>query len=117
MRPWRAHSIRSLAGLYSPPPGPSHGRGLTRAVRARSAEKVAAAVKGYVDDINADVTKLPSRGPVSKYALDDGLKGPPPARRAPPPQHRSCGRGRGCARACRRLTGLCVRRQARWNLR
>ncbi|KAJ1474482.1 hypothetical protein T484DRAFT_1635481, partial [Baffinella frigidus] len=40
-----------------------------------SAEKVAARVKQYVEDINADVTKLPSRGPVSKYALDDGVKG------------------------------------------
>ena len=101
------HSPRTPAGLYLPPPGPPHGRGLTRAARARSAEKVAAAVKGYVDDINADVTKLPSRGPISKYALDDGLKGPPP-RPARPPLRSTALAGVGAARAHAAASQGCV---------
>lgn len=33
-------------------------------------------IQGYVDDINAHVENLESRGPVSKYTLpDEGLRG------------------------------------------
>ena len=34
------------------------------------------AIQGYVDELNKDVTVLPTRGPVSKYTLPaDGLTG------------------------------------------
>eukprot|EP00232_Nephroselmis_pyriformis_P025346 CAMPEP_0182864058 /NCGR_PEP_ID=MMETSP0034_2-20130328/6975_1 /TAXON_ID=156128 /ORGANISM="Nephroselmis pyriformis, Strain CCMP717" /LENGTH=438 /DNA_ID=CAMNT_0024996305 /DNA_START=45 /DNA_END=1358 /DNA_ORIENTATION=- len=40
-----------------------------------STKQVMADVDNYVADINADLSKVPTRGPVSKYVLEDGLRG------------------------------------------
>jgi len=40
-----------------------------------SADEAIIKLKGYVEDINRDISALPTRGPVSKYTLEEGLKG------------------------------------------